>query len=359
MSRMSVALLTLGDPGRMTGGYLYHQRLAARASAHDAELHFISIPQLSFPLAMATGPRWLAELRAVGADVVAIDSIAAAAAAPWLRRVGAPLVGMLHQLPGGMDGPRLARWVQEPFDRWAYRSARLVMVASEWLADELRREGVGRRRLVVVPPGRDAAGGAEGAHHPANPAEDLRRGRTAAALCVANWLPRKGILELLKALARVPEGLITLHLAGDAGTHERYAARVRRLIGSPPLAGRVEVHGVIEPEAVARMYARVDLFVLPSFEEPYGTVWGEAMAAGLPVVGWRAGNLPYLAHHPREAIMVAPGDVQALADWLARLAREPELRRSIGAAAAHRASQRPTWDETAARFFDTLRAVVA
>jgi glycosyltransferase involved in cell wall biosynthesis len=56
--------------------------------------------------------------------------------------------------------------------------------------------------------------------------------------------------------------------------------------------------------------------------------------------------------------MLAPGDVSALADWLARLARVPSLRASIGAAAARRARQRPTWDESAGRFFETLRGVV-
>jgi glycosyltransferase involved in cell wall biosynthesis len=360
MTRMSVALLTLGDPDRVTGGYLYHRRLAKRAAAHGADLRFVSVPALPFPLAIATGPRWLAQLRAVRTDVVVLDSIAASAAASWLRWVDPPLVAMLHQLPGGMDRPRVARWLAAPFDRWAYRPARLLIAASDWLADELRRRGVSPRRLVVIPPGRDAENGAAGGDRspPAGDDADFRRGRSAAALCVANWLPRKGVVELLDALARVEPGLITLHLVGDRDADGRYAARVRHLIRSPALADRVVVHGVIDPATVARMYARADLFALPSFEEPYGTVWGEAMAAGLPVVGWRAGNLPYLADHPGEAIMVAPADVPALADWLARLASDPALRASIGVAAARRALQRPTWDESAARFFDTLRGVV-
>jgi len=49
--------------------------------------------------------------------------------------------------------------------------------------------------------------------------------------------------------------------------------------------------------------------VLPSLKEPYGTVYGEAMAFGLPVVGWRAGNLPYLAEDEQEGLILAPGDV--------------------------------------------------
>ena len=58
---------------------------------------------------------------------------------------------------------------------------------------------------------------------------------------------------------------------------------------------------------MAALYRDADVFVLPSLREPYGTVYGEAMAAGLPVVGWRAGNLPHLAGHGREGLLVEPG----------------------------------------------------
>jgi glycosyltransferase involved in cell wall biosynthesis len=84
-------------------------------------------------------------------------------------------------------------------------------------------------------------------------------------------------------------------------------------------------------------------------------VWGEAMAAGLPVVGWRAGNLPHLATHGREGLLADPGDVAALAAALARLAGDEDLRRGMAAAAARRAAARPTWAQSAALFFAALR----
>jgi glycosyltransferase involved in cell wall biosynthesis len=96
---------------------------------------------------------------------------------------------------------------------------------------------------------------------------------------------------------------------------------------------------------------------LPSLKEPFGTVYGEAMAFGVPVVGWRAGNLPYLAEHEREGLLVEPGDIAGLSQALARLASDPELRQRLGQAARARALQRPTWNEVAGLFFDHLRAV--
>jgi glycosyltransferase involved in cell wall biosynthesis len=108
---------------------------------------------------------------------------------------------------------------------------------------------------------------------------------------------------------------------------------------------------------VAAMYAAADAFVLPSLKEPYGTVYGEAMAFGLPVVGWRAGNLPYLAENEREGLLVQAGDTTGLTEALRRLAADEHLRAELGEAARNRAMSRPTWDQVAALFFDRLRDV--
>jgi glycosyltransferase involved in cell wall biosynthesis len=254
----------------------------------------------------------------------------------------------------------VVRWVRAPFDRWAYRRAQLLMVASDWLAAQLADAGIPRSRLLVVPPGKDPEAGHAGQlgdHVQATTAE-LRHGRRAAALCVANWLPRKGILELLEAVALLPDVLVTLHLVGEVTTHGPYAGRVRRRVAQSDLAGRVMVHRVVSAAAVARMYRCVDVFVLPSFEEPYGTVWGEAMAAGLPVVGWHAGNLPFLADHEREGLLAPTGDVAALSRAIERLALEPERRIAMGDAARARAASRATWDDTADMFFTAVARVL-
>lgn len=72
--------------------------------------------------------------------------------------------------------------------------------------------------------------------------------------------------------------------------------------------------------------------------ERYGTVYSEAMAAGLPVVGWSAGILAHLTRHGVESSVVPPGD---------------------RVAAGRRAEHSPTWDEAARMVFSELRAVVA
>jgi glycosyltransferase involved in cell wall biosynthesis len=189
--------------------------------------------------------------------------------------------------------------------------------------------------------------------------QDLRNGRRAAFLTVANWLPQKGILELLEAFARLPTDVATLHLAGDESVEAGYGARVRSRLTEGDLTGRVVVHGPLAREDVAALYRAADVFVLAASRESYGTVWGEAMAFGLPVVGWRAGNLPNLAEDGREGLLVELGDVEALARALMRLALERDVRERLGAAAERRALARPTWEASAGRFFAAIREVVA
>lgn len=345
--------MTLGNPATLTGGYLYHRRLARLAPSFDARLDFVSVPDRPFPLPAVSGPAVLRAARHA-ADVVVIDSIAAAFTAPVLHRYRpSPVtVAMLHQPPGGIDHGRVRALAQRILDQHAYRQVRRLLVASQALGDQLRTAGYPADRIRVVPPGRDLA------PTPVLPDGDLRRGRAVAVVSVGNWVRRKGLLDLLEAVARMPTDALTLHLVGDPDVEPRYAAGVWARLREPDLGDRVEVHGPQPLERVAGFYAAADVFALASRIEPYGTVYGEAMAAGLPVVGWAAGNLPHLARDGRDGFTVPTGDRQALEQALWRLASDPGLRARMAASARRRAAAFPTWEETARRFFAELRSAI-
>jgi glycosyltransferase involved in cell wall biosynthesis len=343
---MRICLVTEGDPATPTGGYLYHRRIAERAPQLGVDFSFLSFPRWPFPLAAVTQP--LIARRSRGVDVIVLDSIAASYTWPWARLMdGSPVVAMLHQPPGGIDHARYRSRLQAKLDRDVYRQAAHLMVASEPLKAELLEQGFPSDDLTVVPPGRDVAAA------PSSPVR-LRRDEGVAFLSVGNWIPRKGLMNLLEAFAALPATVGVLHLAGDEG-RSSYGQRVRERIARPDLSGRVEVHGIVTKERVAELYAGADVFVLPSYKEPYGTVYGEAMAFGLPVVGWDAGNLPHLAQHGREGLILPPGNVSALGQAMVRLATDTSLRQELSAAARRRAAALPTWDEVAARFFEVCR----
>ena len=156
-------------------------------------------------------------------------------------------------------------------------------------------------------------------------------------------------------------GLLTEHLAAVvAPLHvveidRDLAAKLRSRV----TPARVVVHGPVSRDEVATLLAAADVFVLPSYQEPYGTVYGEALAMGLPLAGWRAGNLPHLAQDGRQAVLAPAGDVPALAAAVCRLASDEELRRRLSRGAKVRGGALPRWDDSARRFFQVLHDVAA
>jgi glycosyltransferase involved in cell wall biosynthesis len=305
------------------------------------------VPSLPWPVPTLPAA-WTLRAAAEGSDAILLDSIAAAFVAPWIRGVRTPVIAVAHQPPGGLDHGWVRANAQRALDGVAYRSAAGVIVAGEGLVDDLRAIGVASERIAFVPPGCDVPVAA-------GPPLDLRRGRVASVLCVANWAPPKGILELIKAFATLPQPSATLWLVGETDPDRGYAERVRRRISAPDLRDRVVVRGSVPIEEVGRLYRSADVFALCSFADAYGTVWAEALAAGLPVVGWRAGNLPRLADHGREALMADPSDVAGLASALRAITTDRNLRDRLAAGARRRAQTLPTWASAANRFFASVR----
>jgi glycosyltransferase involved in cell wall biosynthesis len=85
-------------------------------------------------------------------------------------------------------------------------------------------------------------------------------------------------------------------------------------------------------EEVAPFYAAFDAMILPSINEGTPVSAIEALAAGRPVVATRVGGVPDVVREGEDGFLVEPGDVDALAERLARLAADPELRERLGAA---------------------------
>ncbi|MGH2813191.1 MAG: glycosyltransferase, partial [Actinomycetota bacterium] len=170
---MRISLVTLGDPATLTGGYLYHRRMAEAATDNGASLTFVSFPEGPFPLPALGGGVVSRRLHRQCPDVVVLDSIAAAFAAPWLWRFPRPIAAMVHQRPGGIDHGPFRTALQVNCDLVAYRRLDRILVASETLIGELAGRGIKGETIAVVAPGRDLQT-ATGA------ALDLKQGRGAA-----------------------------------------------------------------------------------------------------------------------------------------------------------------------------------
>jgi glycosyltransferase involved in cell wall biosynthesis len=334
---MKTALLLAPDPGPITsGGHRYNARLVEAAPDHGYTMRLETV-RLSGSVSSA--------------DVVIVDSLWAWRALPTVRRADGPTIGLVHQRPGGADGGALRRSLQRPLDVRTYRACDLVIATSSAVADELVSSGLDRGRIVLVRPGCDLP--------PGEAVPPLRGGRRLGVLNVANWLPNKGITELLDAVAALPPDDVTLHLAGHTDVAPRYADEVAARLSTPELQGRVVVHGPLPPAAVASLYAAADVFVLPSHQESYGTVAAEALASGLPVVGWGAPHLRALVTHERDGLLIPSRRVDALADAIHRVATDGQLRERLGRGATQTGATLPRWTDTIEECFSAFDRAVA
>jgi glycosyltransferase involved in cell wall biosynthesis len=164
-------------------------------------------------------------------------------------------------------------------------------------------------------------------------------GRPFSAGIVGRISPWKGQDVFIRALAEAfPRGdargvVVGAALFGEEG----YERSVRSLSAELGLDGRVEFRGFREDvdAELARLDVLVHASVLP---EPFGQVVVEGMAAGLPVVAAAAGGPAEIIDDGVSGLLFPPGDVEALAAVLRRLAGDPRLRSRLGAAGRVRAN---------------------
>lgn len=142
--------------------------------------------------------------------------------------------------------------------------------------------------------------------------------------------PRKGLAVLLEALARLPAE-VRVWVASDG---PETAALKLAHAGDP----RIEWLGRIsEDEKIAR-WRGATVFCAPSLHgESFGVILLESMAAGTPIVASDLDGYRKVARPGQDALLVPPGDADALADALRQVIEGPELAQRLVAAGAERA----------------------
>ncbi len=175
-----------------------------------------------------------------------------------------------------------------------------------------------------------------GVELPPEPLPSRREARTELGLpldgpvigAVSRLDPVKGVDVLLRAFASI-EGA---HLAIIGDGPERTA--LEALAEHLGVADRI--HWAGHRCNVLRLLPALDLFVQPSLHEGLPNAVLEAMAAGLPVVATAVGGTPEVVVGGITGLLVPPNDTNALAEAIATLLRDPDLRRRMGRAGQER-----------------------
>lgn len=336
----------MGDTSRLTGGYLYNARVIAGLRREGIAVEEV-IASGSAPEEQAeAAPRF--DLDPSCFDVVVVDALARVVCAPHLDRwrEALPVVAMIHELPSVATGEARERAFEEPLLR-----AGLLVTVSDHGASVLEGLGVPAGRVRVVPPGFDRLAPPKSGRKP-----PVREGASLCVLCVAQWIPRKGILDLVRAWTTHERPGGTLELIGETDADPLYAASVRAAVAEPPDASIV-VRGLVDDATLTGAYAVADAFALPSRYEGYGVVYAEALAHGLPVLACDVGPVPELVGKGA-ALLVPPGDVGALSEALDLLLGDATLRLRMADAAKRRAAGLPRWKDAVVGFRGVLREAV-
>lgn len=224
---------------------------------------------------------------------------------------------------------------------------------SHFVREKLNSYGIEPARTVVAPPGlrhtfrtgRDAA--VQDPHPPTR------------LLSVANRLPNKQLIPCLHMLEGMQDLSWQWRVIGDETLDPEHAVAFREAVSKSSVSDRVNVQGTASSEAVRAAYTRADVVVCPSRFETSGMVAREALAAGVPVLGFRVGGLPETLGTLADACLVPAGDFGALRTRLKEVLSTPRRHAQLAWQAVRVSRGIPCWAETAWRIRQFVQQVAA
>jgi glycosyltransferase involved in cell wall biosynthesis len=335
---LNLAFLTVGNPDRRTGGYLYHREVFRRWHAWGQPVDEIVLGPADVAGQLAARAQVGRRIDPSRYDVLIIDALARVVVAPWIDswRTYRPIVALIHELPTIAGANDLYEY---EWERTLLRADVLVTVSDEG-AMALIERGAARFGPRIASGGWDRLRNFIPTKLP----------RETLVISVGQWIPRKNVAHLVRSWDQIAPTTWRLELIGETDADPDYATEVWQAIRH--CSAPVIVRGVLPDDKLAECYARASIFALPSRFEGYGLVFAEALACGLPVIAGAVGPVPTLVGNG--GILVPPDDEQALVNALRTVMADPLLRQHLSEAAQQRAASLPRWDETAQRLLTAV-----
>jgi D-inositol-3-phosphate glycosyltransferase len=269
------------------------------------------------------------------------------AAASAVRETEIPVVQTFHSL--GVEQLRhLGRAYAGPGERIALeraltRAVDMAVAQSNDEVDELTRMGLRRAAVTVVPAAVDTVSFSPDG-------EAAPRDRRPRILSVGGLGPGNGQDDLIRAMRLVGDAELVIAggplVTGLAGHAE--ARRLRELAEQTGVADQVRLVGSVPHDQMPSWYRSADLVACTARYASAGRVPLEAMACGVPVVGYAIGGVADTVVDEVTGRLVPPGDVRRLGVTLRRLLADDAQRFAYGHAAVDRVRCSYTWDRAAA-----------
>ncbi|HEX8439972.1 glycosyltransferase family 4 protein [Archangium sp.] len=218
-----------------------------------------------------------------------------------------------------------------------------LLIGSRSFAEEVRgHHGTPLERFTLVPGATDTR-----RFHPRDEHALGAVGTPPVLLYHGRVDARKGVMELLEAVRMLVRGgrELKLVVSGIGPDLEAVRGRVAEL----GLGDRVELTGHASYENAPAVYRRGDIFVSPTYSEGFSNTLLEAMATGLPIVSTRAVGVVDCLEDGRDALLVPPQEAHALAEAIARMLDDPELRRRLARTALAEVRELYSWQAVGRR----------
>jgi glycosyltransferase involved in cell wall biosynthesis len=197
-----------------------------------------------------------------------------------------------------------------------------VVVASRFMGRLLERNGFDSERIAVLP--LFPSGSVPHEPSPMSGRDSL--------LYMGQISRFKGLPLLLQALAKVPDS-VTLEVAGDGPVRDKCEQMVR----SHGLGSRVRFHGWQGRAALSELLRKAYAVVVPStWNEPFGLVGLEAMAAARPVIAFDVGAVSEWLENGQTGLLVPEVSAQALARAIVQARANPDRAAAWGRAGHQR-----------------------
>ena len=254
-----------------------------------------------------------------------------------------------------LHGSEIERYRRNPLSAWLFkrllRKVDIVHVLSSYNAEKLTEWIPGIQDKLVQGYGMMLPG-----ESLPDPNPDTGKEKTKLQLlCVGRIHPRKGQLELLKAVrsldAELQRGL-KVRLLGQL-VKDAYFRQLRDVADS--CEADIEFAGGVTDDELEEAYREADLFALTSVPyrssiEGLGLVYLEASRYGLPILAHQIGGVSDVVVHGRNGYLSASGDTAQLAANISILIRNPVLRKQFGEAGRQMVAER-SWQDVADRLF--------
>ncbi len=172
-------------------------------------------------------------------------------------------------------------------------------------------------------------------------------------LTVGSLIKRKGLDLLINALGMIKDEAWTLTIAGDGPEKEALIQQAEEL----GISEKITFAGFVEGENLRELYAKSQVFVLPTREDCFGLVTLEAMCAGLPVISSKyADGVLDLIGDGTTGLIVDLYDPGQLSDAIKTLINDPQKAASMGRAGLKK-TEEFTFERVSKGFMEAVIAV--